>query len=320
MQKIHWVHFGKCEEELHKICWVFLPSMTSQWWSRELLWHPSPISPANIFPLTTSCSWPTSLSRVRFRLCVDSHRPCSSRSGARQRGWSHFRCGKVSPGCYFLPSPRTNVRNRLFTLAPLSIINISRRKNWCLMWSGSLRFSSAANKWLQLRMKRRCGGQRSSCHAAGGEEMEEINKPRVVCCDGRSGSRVKCVSSISRSAVRYPLRPCVVRRTGATWAARSSYVFRNLTPDSLSPPQTLSRQPATTAADASQPQLLLPAQVLYIRSITVEEKWNVRRKTCCITPKTLLKSHKQDHKFIYVYLLCNNDYFIVVGVLFFVIV
>lgn len=211
MQKIHWVHFGKCEEELHKICWVFLPSMTSQWWSRELLWHPSPISPANIFPLTTSCSWPTSLSRVRFRLCVDSHRPCSSRSGARQRGWSHFRCGKVSPGCYFLPSPRTNVRNRLFTLAPLSIINISRRKNWCLMWSGSLRFSSAANKWLQLRMKRRCGGQRSSCHAAGGEEMEEINKPRVVCCDGRSGSRVKCAhrSVDRRSVIRCALASCV---------------------------------------------------------------------------------------------------------------
>ncbi len=36
----------------------FLPSMISQRWSRALLWLSSPISPANIFPFTTSCQWP----------------------------------------------------------------------------------------------------------------------------------------------------------------------------------------------------------------------------------------------------------------------
>ena len=94
-----------------------------------------------------------------------------SRSGARQRGWSHFRCGKVSPGCYFLPSPRTNVRNRLFYTRtfvqnkhfPTQVLTPDVLRSFS-------RFSSAANKWLQLRVKRRCGGQRSSCHAAGGEE------------------------------------------------------------------------------------------------------------------------------------------------------
>lgn len=72
--------------------------------------------------------WGQKSNDVRSRLFVEFHRPCFRRSGARQRDWSHFRCGKVNPDSYFFPSLWTNVWNRLFARAPLSIIKLSWHK------------------------------------------------------------------------------------------------------------------------------------------------------------------------------------------------
>lgn len=49
-----------------------------------------------------------------------------------------------------------------------------------------------------------------------------------------------------------PLFAAPLRRASSCWInVRSSYVFRNLTPDSFRPPHNHSRQPVDTAADTS---------------------------------------------------------------------
>lgn len=91
----------------------FLPPVSSQRCSRESLWHSSPSSPANMFPLATGCS------RAGPRLFTELHRPCSRRSGASQQHWSHFRCGKVSP------NPNSFIHNQHF-LSRVLLLQIVR--------------------------------------------------------------------------------------------------------------------------------------------------------------------------------------------------
>lgn len=184
---------------------------------------------------------------------MELYRPCFRRSGARQWDWSHFRCGKVNTDCYFSTARQTNVWNRLSTRAPLSIINISWHKYWCVYFR-FLHFSSAANKWVQLRMNRRCGEQSlCSCHVPGGRRKVRRKKKKTsfsvaVMAEVIAGINL-CVIDVLIST---PLFAAPLRRASSCWInVRSSYVFRNLTPDSFRPPHNHSRQPVDTAADTS---------------------------------------------------------------------
>lgn len=225
---------------------VYLPS---QRWSGELLRHSSPISPANIFTLTTSRQKSSS---VRSRLYKDSHRPCFRRSGASQRDWSHFRCGKVKPLLFFMPPLWTNAWNRLSSWTPLSIRNISWRTHWCLIFR-FLDFFSAANKWVQLRMNTQKRDGLQVIALFGGGQKQEKGIKKIMCCNGRSNSpREMCVSlCVIDHSISAPLFAAPLRRASWWNDASSSYVFRNLTPDISDRLTTTSRQTVNTAADTS---------------------------------------------------------------------
>lgn len=79
--------------------------------------------------------------------------------------------------------------------------------------------------------------------------MREINP--MTCCNDRSNSPDKYLSInwLIDQLVSNPLSAAPLRRASCWSNVRSSYVFRNLTPDSFRPPQNHSRQPMKPAVD-----------------------------------------------------------------------
>lgn len=120
-----------------------------------------------------------------------------------------------------------------------------------------------------------------------GKKMEEINKPRLVCRDGRSDGRVKCVSSIARSAVRYPLRP--LRRASRLSNVSSSQLLRVQEFDSrLS--QTAS-DPQQAACDYCSRRITATAPSACTSALYEKHyrggRMEYEEKTCCITTVTV---------------------------------
>lgn len=88
--------------------------------------------------------------------CIELHRPCFRRSEAKQRDWSHFRYGKVNPGCYIFPA---HSESDGWKLLPSAL--------FCPWWkfldtniygtSDSYISPPVGNKWVPLRLNWRSG-------------------------------------------------------------------------------------------------------------------------------------------------------------------
>lgn len=77
--------------------------------------------------------------------CIELHRPCFRRSEAKQRDWSHFRYGKVNPGCYIFPAHSEWRVKTASQRAVLSLMKISWHKH---LWY--IRFLHFSPCWKQV--------------------------------------------------------------------------------------------------------------------------------------------------------------------------
>lgn len=174
--------------------------------------------------------------------CIELHRPCFRRSEARQRDWSHFRYGKVNPGCYIFPAHSEWRVKTASQRAVLSLMEISWHKH---LWY--IRFLHFSPCWKQvgpaapeLTVWRKTSRRAVPC----GESMENTSSGGVqwqkyIAQENPSVSR-HIDQLISNPLVAAPLRHA------SRW---SSYVFRNLTPDSFRPPHIHSGHTVEVAAD-----------------------------------------------------------------------